>query len=52
MIHQMKALYISGPGLPGSAHSVPALILSPYPSGHSVAAHQPGKGDPVWPHVL
>lgn len=44
---------ISGEGgLPGSVHSVPALVLSPDPSGHSVAAHQPWKGNPVWPHVL
>lgn len=39
-------------GLPGSAHSIPALIFSPYPSGHSIAAHEPGKSDPVWPYVL
>lgn len=39
-------------GLPGSAHSVPALILSPYPSGHPVAAHDLRKRDPVWAHVL
>lgn len=39
-------------GLPGSAHSIPALILSPYPSGHPVAAHNLRKRDPVWAHVL
>lgn len=59
-IYQNKAVSISGPvhvvwdmeGLPGSTHSVPALILRPYPSGHSVAACDPRKRDPVWPHVL